>query len=409
MSQTEPSYVTELEKVSKDDPSVGDKAIAISELMKSGFSVPPGFVLSRLAFDKFAKSNKLESKISTIMKDMNAEDYQSIREVSERIQNLIINSNIPDYIERDLRDAYEELSVGKEAREVGGVALDLIKAGRGEAWIAVRPSKVGDYMDQGKTILNVRGPRKIFDAIKLSWASLFTVKAMIRRREKMAEGFPSIAIIVQKMVESDKSGVIFTYQPETQDRSRIVIEGIPGLGEAMFELATPDEYVINKETGEIQSKRIRRKLWMLKRDAMSGETIRDPISRRDMEIDVLNEKELIKLWELGLKLERQNGSHEVSWGMERGRIFLLNSKPIKEFSIPMEEQSYDGETISEGVSIHPGFTRGNTKLVLGQVDINKINEGDILVTRMTSDTMIPVSEEGPAMQQGLPESLEYHV
>lgn len=390
MPQTEPTYVTELDKITSDSRGAGEKAIAISGLLKNGFTVPPGFVLTGHAFDKFAKVNKLEGRISAIMNDLDADDFQSVREVSERIQNLVLNSDFPDFLDRELRNAYEELSVGKEAREVGGAALDLIKAGRGEAWVAVRSSMIGDFMEKGKTVLNVRGSRKISDAIKVCWASLFTPRAMVHRREKMVEGFPSMAVLIQKMVDSDKSGVIFAYQPETQDRSRIVIEGIPGLGEAMLELATPDEYVIDKESGKILKKRVRRKLWMLRRDAMSGETIRDPVSRRDMELDILSERELIKLWEISLKLERQNGSHEISWGMERGRIFLLNSKPMKEFPVPMEEHTFDGETLTEGVAIYPGFTRGNSKLVLGPVDVNRIGSSDILVTRMTTDAMIPL-------------------
>ncbi|MCK4497034.1 MAG: phosphoenolpyruvate synthase, partial [Candidatus Aenigmarchaeota archaeon] len=216
-----------------------------------------------------------------------------------------------------------------------------------------------------------------------------TPRAMLHRREKRIEGFPSTGLVIQKMVDSEKSGTIFTYQPETQDRSKIVVEGIPGLGEAMLELVTPDEYTLDKETGEILDRKIRRKLWMLKRDPLSGETVRESVSRRDMELDVLNEKELIKLWELALKVERQDGARVIEWCMERGRIFLLHSHPIKGFPMPAEEHALEGKPLTWGVGIYPGFAKGNAKIVFGQSDLSKINDGDILVTMMTSDVMIP--------------------
>ncbi len=389
MTQTEPTYVIKLEDVEKDNPNVGSKAISLSELLKSNFSVPPGFVLTGQALEKFAKANKLESRIANLVKDLNPEDFQSLREVSEKIQAIITNSNVPDYLEREIRDAYEELSVGKEAKELGGAALDLIRAGRGEAWLAVRTSLIGEFMEQGKSVLNVRGGKKLSDAVKQCWASLFTPRAMLHRREKRIEGFPSTGLVIQKMVDSEKSGTIFTYQPETQDRSKIVVEGIPGLGEAMLELVTPDEYTLDKETGEILDRKIRRKLWMLKRDPLSGETVRESVSRRDMELDVLNEKELIKLWELALKVERQDGARVIEWCMERGRIFLLHSHPIKGFPMPAEEHALEGKPLTGGVGIYPGFAKGNAKIVFGQSDLSKINDGDILVTMMTSDVMIP--------------------
>ncbi len=392
MTQPDTTYVIKLGELEGDNPDAGSKAMAISELIKSGFIVPPGFILTRQAFDKFARSNRLESKIANIVKDVDTDDFQSLREASERIQALVMNSNMPDPLERELRDAYEELSVGKEAKELGGAALDLIKAGRGEAWLAVRASQIGDFMHYGKPVLNVRGARKLSDAVKKCWASLFSLRAMYHRRDKMVEGFPSMGLVIQKMVDADKSGTIFTYQPENQDRSKVVVECIYGLGQAMLSLVTPDEFVLEKETGQVLDKKIRRKQWMLKRDAMTGETIRESVPRRDVEADTLNDKELIKIWELSLKLEREGGSKEINWAAERGRVSILNSKPINDtdISASMEEHQTEGRVITQGVGIYPGFARGNAKIVLGQPDMGKIGDGDLLVTMMTSDLMLPV-------------------
>jgi pyruvate,water dikinase len=389
MTQPDVSYVIKLENIASDNPDVGSKALALSDLIGSGFPVPPGFVLMKHAFDKFAKSNKLESKIASLVKDLDPDDFQALREASESIQALIMNSNIPDPLEREIRDAYEELSVGKEAKELGGAALDLIKAGRGEAWLAVRSSSIGEFKIHGKSVLNVRGARKLSDAVKQGWASLFSLGSMFHRRDNKVEGFPSMGLLIQRMSDSEKSGTMFTYQPETQDRSRVVIEGIPGLGQAMLDLATPDEYIIEKEAGKILDKKIRRKTWMLKRDAMSGETVRESVPRRDTETDVLSERELIKLWELALKIERHAGAREINWSMERGRINILNSRPIMELPVSMEDHTMDGTALAHGVGIYPGFVRGDAKIVLGQADLGKIKQGDLMVAMMTSDIMIP--------------------
>jgi pyruvate,water dikinase len=386
---TADSYVMKLEEAGNDSPGAGQKAIALSGMARSGIPVPPGFVLTQQAFEKFAKSNKLEGRIAGVMKGLNPDDFQSLREVSENIQSIIINSAMPDVIGKEMADAYEELSVGKEAREVGGVALDLIRAGRGEAWVAVRASPAGGFMEQGRSLLNVRGNRKICEAVKQCWSSLFTPGAMLHRRKGRIEGFPSMAVIVQKMVDAEKSGNMFTYQPETQDRSRMVIEGVLGLGEIMHDAATPDEYLIDKETGKLVEKKVRKKIWLMKRDAMSGQTIREPVSRRDSELDALNDSELIKLWELALRIERQNGSHRVGWCMERGRIFVVGSGPIGEFPMPAEECAPSGKPVAQGLGIYPGLAKGSAKIVTGPADLQKVNPGDILVTRMTSDAMMP--------------------
>ncbi|HDD72517.1 MAG TPA: hypothetical protein ENG00_00330, partial [Candidatus Aenigmarchaeota archaeon] len=129
-------YTVKLDYVNRNSTSVGSKAVNLGEMINAGLPVPPGFVVTNDCFEKFLRANKLENKISEILSKLNFKSYHLVKQASSEIHNLITNATFPDYLEKPIKDEYEELSVGREAKEIGGIALDLIKAGRGEAFVA---------------------------------------------------------------------------------------------------------------------------------------------------------------------------------------------------------------------------------------------------------------------------------
>ncbi len=396
-------YTIKLENVDRNRKNVGNKAIALGELMNSGLPVPPGFVITSDAFEKFLRANKIGNKIAEILSNINFSDYQSVFQASQEIHELILSGSFPDYIEKPIKEEYEELSIGREAKELGGIAFDLIKAGRTEICVAVRASlssqelPYANFEGQTATFLNIRGNHQLLNAIKECWASVFSPRALIYRKKKRITKIPTVGIIVQKMLEAEKSGFIFTSQPEKNDRSKIVIEASWGFAESLTSgIVTPDEYIIDRETGRIIEQKIRKKMWMKKRDEISGKIIKEPVSRENMERNTLNESEIKKLCEFAIKAERHfNGQSQIlQWSVERNRIFILSSSSIPTFGSPVAFESFnEGEIAAGGIPVSLGVVKGKIKLVLSPEDLYKIEAGDITVLKMTHDAILPFMEK----------------
>jgi pyruvate,water dikinase len=396
-------YTIKLDAVNAGTEKAGMKAKRLGEILSAGLPVPSGFVLNTDAYIKFLRHNKLVNKISSLIEEAGSANIDRLNEISTQIQNLISNGIMPDFIERDVKEEYQDLSIGKEAKEIGGIALDLIKAGRDNIFVVVRPSPSSEGMPsanftgQMKTSLSLRGHQQIISAIKECWASLFSLRAMLYRKRKRIRDMPVMGVIIQKSIEPEKSGFVYTSQPENGDDSKIVIEGTWGFGDSITSgMVTPDEYIVNKASGEIESKKIRKKLWMKKRDEMTGRITKEPVFRERVEAEILDKKEVNKICDLAVKAERHFGHpQESEWCEERGRIFLLDSGPIPDYGIPpkLDELTGNEKLLVEGISTYQGFSKGYARILSSVNDIDRVEMGDLLITKMTIPEMLPIMEK----------------
>ncbi|MFH1977780.1 MAG: PEP/pyruvate-binding domain-containing protein [Candidatus Aenigmatarchaeota archaeon] len=394
-------YVLKLDSA-EDTKNVGIKASSLTNLIKSGLPVPAGFVITGEALDKFLKANKIDDQIRSIIAGINYEDKESVYNESGKIEALIKTSNIPDYILQEIKKEYEELSIGKQAAEIGKIALDMIRAGRGHEAVVVRSSPITDnpkeasFAGQLSYSLNVSGNEQIERAIKDSWASLFSAKAMLYRKAKRIEGIPLMGVIIQKMINSEKSGIMFTSDPVRNDKSKIIIDGSWGMGDSVFYgIVIPDNYIIGKENGEIIEKKISKKMWMRLKDPMSGNIVQEkvPLSKVDMEI--LDDNEIKKLCDIGKRIELSYNyqAQDVEWCEERNRVFIIQSRPIKSMEASEQTEIIDGKHIMTGVGVSPGTVKGKVKLVNDAIDMSKIEHGDIMVTKNFTPEMFPALEK----------------
>jgi pyruvate,water dikinase len=397
-------YAKKLESVGHDTDRVGQKARRIGGMLAAGLPVPSGFVLTTEAYIKFLRHNRIANKISGLVEESHSAGFQKLREISGQIQNLIVNGIMPDFIEREVKDEYQDLSIGREAKEIGGAALDLIRAGRDNVFVTVRPSPSSggiasaNFSGQMKSVISRRGNSQITDSIKEVWASLFSPRAMLYRKRKRIRDMPAMGVIVQKSLEPEKSGFAYTCVPETGDDSSVVIEGSWGFSESILSgSVSPDEYVISKESGDIRDKTIRKKTWMSRRDEMTGRIVRQPVFRERVEADLLDAKEIRKIFELSARVEKHFGSHpqEIEWCEERGRIFLVDSCPVPDYGMRQEPgDSREGlKHLAKGTVCFRGEARGKARLFTSLGDLDRIERGDILVTRMTIPEMLPVIPE----------------
>ncbi len=398
-------YTIKLGSVNSGTEKVGMKARRLGEMLSGGLPVPSGFVLNTDAYTKFLKYNKIASKIESLLDESHQAGTERLVKISDQIQGIIINGAMPDFIERELKEEYQDLSIGSEAKEIGGPALDLIRAGRDNAFVAVRPSPTSggipgaNFSGQMRSTLSIRGCQQISHAVRDCWASLFSPRAMLYRKRKRVRGMPVMGVVVQKLVEPDKSGFVYTSQPETGETSRIVIEGSWGFGDSIISgMVTPDEYVISKETGALEGKTVRKKMWLKKRDEMTGKIVREPVFRERIEAELLNQKEITRLCELAVKTEKGFGGHpqEIEWCGERGRVFILDAGPMPDYGISHdtgdEPSGLEGPLV-RGTCVFQGLVRGQARVLSSMNSIERVEVRDILVTKMTLPDMLLIMEK----------------
>ena len=417
-------YITNLDSVDAQTPGVGAKANSLGLLSKSGFAIPKGFVVTSEAFEKFLTDTGIRLLLPQILEGVDQENPRTAFEASRKIRELFSKYSGNDFIIRELRDAYNELSFGKDVNLAGGAALDLIKAGRAENFVSVRPSvicpngQIG-FPGHGKASLNLIGYRQILAAVKDCWLSAFSPEPIVYRKMHGIGQF-SLAVIVQKMVDSELSGTMFTSNPLSGNSAEILVEGFWGLGETLCcGCLSPDQYLIQKGTGSLVSRRPAKKLWLRRRGPLSGQTIQERVPASRIFMETLSERDFPRFASMASKLEAIfKCPQEVEWGVERGRIVLTQARPIPSprtdrNRISSEVPSPGGLSISDaqspeklasGIAVSPGIAKGRTVSSADLSNLQKPMGPSILVTKTLGMEILPylkwfsgiVSEQGGA-------------
>lgn len=406
-------------ELSKQDiPLVGGKGANLGEMFNAGIPVPPGFVVTADAYKHFLEVTGIADDIYGILKDLNVEDNESLQAASKKIQEIIIKAGMPRGIEQDIKENYDNLNVDEEVfRRAGKQALDIIKAGRDLPFVAVRSSATAEdlptasFAGQQATFLNVRGGNKLVEAVQKCWASLFTARAIYYR---VKNNFPHekvfIAVVIQRMINSSKSGVIFSINPMTNNEKEIIIEAGWGLGEAVVSGSiNPDQYIIDKETLTLKSKKINEQDWMYTLDPRLGHTVKKNVSQDKINAQILNDSELRKLTELTKNIEDHYGAaQDIEYAIEGSGIYIVQSRPVTTLKKPSETKekiekeeaivsTAGADVLVQGLSASPGVGSGTVKIVHGIEDLGKVLKGDVLVTKMTNPDMVPTMQRASAI------------
>ncbi|WP_148688520.1 phosphoenolpyruvate synthase [Methanopyrus sp. SNP6] len=391
-------YVRWFEEISKDDVDVaGGKGANLGEMTQAGLPVPPGFVVLSTAYNEFLERTGLEEKIKEILSSHDLSDNDELQEATKEIQRLIVEAEMPEEIREEIVKAYRELCE---------------KVGKEEEFVAVRSSATAEdlpeasFAGQQETFLNVRGEEDVVKYVQKCWASLFTPRAVAYREEQGFEHLDvSIAVVVQKMVDSKKSGVMFTVHPYTGDRDKMVIEVVWGLGEAVVSgEVTPDTYIVDKNTFEVIEEQISEQEWMYTKDPETGETVKAEVPEDKRDARKLTDEEIKELAEIGVAVEEHYGfPQDIEWAIEGGEVYVLQSRPVT--TIPEEEreekkvetEELEGKILVRGLGASPGIGTGEVKIVMDVDDIDRMEEGDVLVTKMTTPDMVPAMRKASAI------------
>ncbi|BCX14873.1 MAG: phosphoenolpyruvate synthase [Patescibacteria group bacterium] len=385
------SFFKDLDKTSVD--LVGGKGANLGEMTKIGLPVPPGFAITSNAYDIFLKENDLENKIYSILSSLDVSDPAQLQQASKTIQKMIINSNIPELLVKEIVDSYLKLS---------GLLKKALVAVRSSATAEDMPST--SFAGQQATLLNIKGENNLLQAVKECWASLFTARSIFYRvQNKIPHKKVKIAVIVQKMIQSEVSGVMFTVDPVSGEKDRIIIEAVWGLGEMIVQgSVTPDRYVVQKDTFDILSKEISEQHIQLIREG--GQTKESKVSKKKQSLQKISDEDIRFLAKIAQKLqEHYYFPQDSEWAKDKTGIYIVQTRPIttlgKENEIRKETENEFANlpVILSGKPASPGIGSGEVKLVNSAKQIGKVKDGDVLVSKMTSPDFVPAMKKASAI------------
>ncbi|HEU5430926.1 MAG TPA: PEP/pyruvate-binding domain-containing protein, partial [Thermomicrobiales bacterium] len=296
----------DLRRVGKGDLTrAGGKGANLGELIRGGFPVPAGFVVSTAAYDRFVAANHLAGLVPAALREANG--GATLRAAFER-------APIPPAVERAVAAAYRALGSGPVAVRSSATAEDLPDAA---------------FAGQQETFLNIDGERELIDAVRACWASLWTDRAIAyRQRQAIEQETAKLAVVVQRMAPAAAAGVMFTANPVTGARDEIVVDANPGLGEAVVSgLVTPDHFVLAKGSGRIKAARRGRREAIVR--ALPGGGTAQVAGDAASGHPALPRPALRELARLGAAIERHFGRpQDVEWTWNGDRFFIVQARPI---------------------------------------------------------------------------------
>lgn len=310
-------FFTELERDSLQ--IAGGKGANLGVLAQAGFPVPPGFVITTGAYRHFVAENNLRERIAQACASLNPEDPASLETASETIRAGFTAGTMPAQLALPIREAYERL-----CSETGHPYLPT----------AVRSSATAEdlpdmsFAGQQDTLLNISGEEALFESIITVWGSLWTARAIgYRARNGIPQETVALAVVVQQMVQSEVSGVLFTANPLTGKRGETVIDATLGLGEALVSgLVEPDQYTVDTDTGQIIRKTIGAKALSI-RSTASGGVVRQGEAASEQQ--ALLDEQIIALAQLGQRVAAHFGSpQDIEWAVAGDETYLVQSRPI---------------------------------------------------------------------------------
>ncbi len=384
-------HVVPFNQVDSDDVNlVGGKGANLGEMTKAGFPVPSGFIVTSPAYFYVLDENNLRPKIKDALVGLNVQNSKALKISSRKIKRLISHAEIPDDLAKEIITHYRSLE--RKTRE---------------PWVAIRSSAtaedlpVASFAGQQETFLNIKGTANVVHTVRRAWASLFEPRAIFYRQEKGFDHLKvGIAVPVQKMIQSDVSGVMFTVDPISEDKDRLVIEAVWGLGEMIVQGAvTPDRYLVEKNKVTILQKINNDQTIELKRVGRKNKKIH--VAEQKQKKLKLTDEQIVRVAKLGNAVHQHYFyPQDIEWALENGHLYLLQTRPITTLDTEKKKKTkiiIDGATFTKNLKIilngdpaSPGIHSGRVRIIHSAKEISKVKTGDVLVTEMTTPDFVPV-------------------
>ena len=374
---------------------VGGKGANLGEMVKTGIPVPDGFCVTSPAYFYFLEHNKLRDAVKEILTKVNKDSGRSLNAARDKIQKLILGAEVPEELEQAIIHAYHKFPE------------------KDKALVAIRSSATAEdlpdasFAGQQATYLNIQSDKDVVRHVQKCWASLFESRAIYYREVKGFDHFKvGIAVPVQRMVQSEVSGVMFTINPVNNDKTAIVVESVYGLGETIVQgSVTPDHFEIDRRNWRVIKKEISTQKSSLSREGSSTKT--RVVAKNKQNKQKVSDEVIVRVAKIGQQLhDHYHWPQDVEWAYEKGKVYIVQTRPITtqamiEDKINAREISVLGETgkkpICSGASASPGVVVGKVRVLKSAKEIDQLREGEILVAKMTTPDYVPAMKRAGAI------------
>ena len=372
----------------------GGKGANLGELQGAGFPVPPGFVISADAYLAAMDEGGVRTDLAHLAGSIDVDDAHALTDGVRELEGLVRKAGLPPALRTGLLDAYHRL--GANVR------------------VAVRSSATAEdaadasFAGMNATFTDVHGDDDLCARVVDCWASLFGERVVSYRHTRGITDEPAIAVIVQQMVESERSGVMFTVDPSTGDASTIVIEGAFGLGEVVVGgQVEPDTYRVAKDGPRVDGVRIGVQSFMITPDG-DGTDQQVVLTPAEGGRRVLTDNEIVDLARLGMRVEEHYGKpQDIEWAIADGETFLVQSRPITTIgpnattgtlsATPVRADDESDDPVVRGLGASPGVVSGRVRVMRSPAEGEALRRGEVLVAPMTSPDWVPVLRRAGAL------------
>ena len=382
-------FVRWFDQLSRADVGMaGGKGANLGELTSAGLPVPPGFVVTAAAYQASLRVAEVRAEVRRAMAGAlaSAGDPARLAHDCGALQALVRKAGVAPQVRAAVLAAYSRLGP--------------------DVCVAVRSSATAEdgaetsFAGMNETFTNVSGDDDLIEHVLACWVSLFGQKVVSYRAARGLAEEPAMAVVVQRMVESDRSGVAFSADPVTGDPANVVVEAALGLGEVVVGGAVePDTYVVAKDTGRPVSVRIGHQTHKIVRCAGGGDQ-RVELDGADADRRVLDDAELAELTDLVVRVERHYGApQDTEWAIEGGRLWLLQSRPITTIGTTGSGARPAGRAaeLVSGLAASPGVVCGRVRVLHSPDEGPRLRGGEILVAEMTNPDWVPTIRRAAAL------------
>ncbi len=370
----------------EDAEEAGGKGANMGELVAAGLPVPAGFVLLRDCYLDSMRAGGVDAELAALHREALSQvaDTARLGELCERMQALVRTAGVDEATRSLTLDAYHALGTG--------------------AVVAVRSSATGEdgadasFAGMNATLTNVTGDDGLLSAVTRCWMSLFSPRVITYRASRGFLDAPAMAVVVQQMIESDKSGVAFTADPSTGARDRVVIEAAFGLGEVVVSGSVePDTYVVSKETLQPIDVRVGHQDFKIVRGP-DGHDTTVQLDEEQAAARVLADDELRAIAELAVATERHNGCpQDTEWAIADGATYLVQARPITTLGHTTPPAAAEHVMLARGLAAAPGIASGKVRVLQTPAEGQRLREGEILVAQMTNPDWLPTIRRAAAL------------
>jgi len=372
-----------------DVASVGGKGANLGELTRAGLPVPDGFVVTAEAYLDALDRAAIRERVCRRSAELDSSDDAALAVAASELQTLVGRVALPEELRLEVLSAYGRLGQ--------------------DAFVAVRSSATGEdtattsFAGMNESFTNVRGETELLESIVRCWASLFGERACSYRAAQGVTDEPAIAVVVQRMADADRSGVMFTADPTTGDPDHIVIEAAFGQGEVVVGgQVEPDTYVVSKTGPTLLTTRVGAKEFRVVRGA-DGHDLRVEHDAQTASSRVLTDAEVLELARFGARIEASYGApQDTEWVIENGTILFVQSRPIttgmeRPSATPGGSGTEPGPPLVTGLGTAPGVAAGRVRVLHTPAEGSLLEAGEILVAPMTNPDWVPVIRRAGAL------------